>query len=603
MPDLVGGVAQFGGDPNAPIWVTKDAIIANCVDNDQNVPAFLNAVVGDACDGYLVSKLTVLQDSQDAYQQIISGSVPDPCTWLRYFGPLAFAQDFTVTAPTVQDTGGQYLVTAGWLYPYHLVTFAIESYDCWQCNVLQRTQYYAGPKPVELSVPQGLKTCDYEGQKAQIVGAGGQALTENDPFMYLIKAGTMSLQYLGPLLTIVSPGDILNGEVSMPIPPVPDGYPAPPSAPPLQGSAIVESLSDDDCVTIVERGGGFRTLADIANYRDGADSGEIADYDERMFVPTGDNYNYFLTLLNQVPVEFWQTVVVVEGTGDGDYVLTLAKMILAYDTADDATKTQWLQEQTASFILFDLLNAFVLADSNQLVAPVCQSLKTAVESNKVLIPGQVELVPATEDNSLDIQWDINFKAYMKLKLQRSTEMSDNDVVDLTARYCDGDQPVSVPLLTYRKDDGTLITEAPYKSLILDLLYQIRECCNPCDEYTPNPIQSYFFYGDNTSFAGDPNSESPDIDDLYRVVFNVIEDNFPKVVYFGTTPLKLLAKFAWRDANGRYDRIQWINTDKATFTVPRPGIVGFICHCYTGVALGATVRLKNTPSQPSALAPP
>lgn len=49
----------------------------------------------------------------------------------------------------------------------------------------------------------------------------------------------------------------------MPIPEIPDGYPTPPSAPPLTGTAIVDALSDNDCIEIVYRGEGFQKIEDI----------------------------------------------------------------------------------------------------------------------------------------------------------------------------------------------------------------------------------------------------------------------------------------------------------------------------------------------------
>lgn len=603
MADLVGAIATYAGDGSPLHLVSVDTISQNCAESDTTVPTFLNGVVGQSCEGYWATEQQIIDEAQDAARTL--SDFPyfgDSCLWLRYYAPIVMREVFDQPSIIIGDFIGYWRISAKSFRITGATVLPTGEVICYYGVWDSLEWLFRGKTPEVIDAGTNPQLCGNLAFDSVTVDDLTVISAPNGANKF--QKGSVSFVLLTDDSEYSDPGlGYKPGGYFMPIPPIPDGYPSPPAPPPLIGSAVVDALTDDECRTIVDRGGGFQTLTDIADYNDIASWEEFTDFATRMYIPTERNFDYFKYLLGLVEVDFWNTLDLGTGGGGSSYLLTLREMITAYDGADDSTKTEWLEKHTRDWILFDLLNAFALADTNELVAPIRQSLKTAVESNKVIVPGQVELVPSTEDNSLDIQWDINFKAYMKLKLQRGSAVSDNDVAEVVARYCDQDQYMKVPLLTYRNSDGTVVTDLPYKALMLDLLYQIRECCNPCPEYTPSPVQNYFFYADQTSFAGDPNSESVDIPGLWRVNFTVLENNFPKVVYFGTTPLQLLAKFAWRDANGRYDRIQWINTDNATFLVPRPDIVGFMCHCYVGVALGATVRLKNEASRPSPMAPP
>lgn len=133
MPDLVGGIGTFNGDPDVPVWITVESICANCTEEDLDVPPFLRSVVGNACPGIFASKLDALQMSQDAYAQIQQyPATLDPCVWLRYFAPLAFRSDFTVNAPTAEQPQGAWQVSGIWLKISRVRTFADPRYNCYE---------------------------------------------------------------------------------------------------------------------------------------------------------------------------------------------------------------------------------------------------------------------------------------------------------------------------------------------------------------------------------------------------------------------------------------------------------------------------------------
>ena len=603
MANLVGSLATYEGDENEQVLISVPSIIAGCNPNDPTVPDFLRAVVGDACDPYFTTQGAAISAAQAAAEKInLDPFSATSCDWMAYYGPLVFYNSFTIVPTPNEQDDGYWRIFGIWIHVYRTRVFPIPSNNCWEATTRGGARFCAGPRPVIVGSTPNTPYCFWDDNHESFTNNGLSPIS--GPYSdFFIRTGTGTVTYLGPSEDGGPPTTYLQGNVFMPIPPIPDNYPAPPPPPPLQGSAIVEALSDDDCITIVERGGGFRTITDIANEYETEPSENRDDYHVRTDSPYAVNVDYIEQILQQISVEFWQTLDLGQGTGGGDYVLTLQKMINAYDAANDDTQTSWLQKNTKSWILFDLLNAFVLADTTELAAPVRQSLKTAVESNKVLLPGVVTSDPTSETSDLDISWDIQFKAYMKLKLGRDTMGGANDFATLLARYCDGDRNFDVPILTYRKPDGTLVTSAPFMQLLLDTMYQIRECCNPCNEAISDNQFDENFWADHTSFGDDEKTMSMEVPDIYRVTFQVLENNFPKAVFFGTPPLQLLAKFSWLDTDGRFGPIQYVNLNAATFTAPSPNMRGYLCHCYPGVALHASVNQRGGASHVSPNSPP
>lgn len=274
MANLVGGVATFEGDPEGSVWVTVPSIVAGCGDGDEEVPPFLARVVGDACPGIYATKLDVLQMSQDAYAEI-TGEFESisPCTWLRYFAPLAFKSDFNISSPGASLRGTSYQVSATWLQNTRIRTFPILEDDCMESIDRVDSFLVFGSKPVEVSTHPALPYCFYPGGVGTVLISGGAASAESFQANF-IKPGSLRVVGFNDDGTPVSPSNILNGEVSMPIPPIPDGYPEPPSAPPLQGQINSDEVSDDVAYDIVRRGQGFQTWWDIGNRAFNQDDGE-----------------------------------------------------------------------------------------------------------------------------------------------------------------------------------------------------------------------------------------------------------------------------------------------------------------------------------------
>ena len=97
----------------------------------------------------------------------------------------------------------------------------------------------------------------------------------------------------------------------MPIPPIPDGYPAAPSAPPLTGGAVLEALSDDDCSTIVVRGKGFQTWWDIGNREPNQEPGELEWMQTKTQVLGIENVGISLDIVEAMEVETMKDIVTI----------------------------------------------------------------------------------------------------------------------------------------------------------------------------------------------------------------------------------------------------------------------------------------------------
>lgn len=593
MPELVGTIQTFSGDPDETFYVSRQAIAAQCTEFDTTVPPFLEAVVTDYCDGYFSTAQQILDDAQQAARTLTD--VPflgDSCLWLKYYAPLVMRSYFEVPSTPIGDFQGYWRVTAKEFRITGATTippdFHVECYyGVWD-----------------------IKEWQFRGKVPTVVDGGTDELLCGHPLFDKIqideleflsspagssrfKKGSVSFVLLTDDTEYSDPGlGYVPGGAFMPIPPIPDGYPAPPPTPPLQGSAIVEALSDDDCVTIVQRGGGFRSLYDIANYTDATDWDEFDYYCLHMFIPTEHNYSYFLQLVENVPTEFWASLNLGQTGGGSDYVLTLQAMIDAFNEADEDTQKAWLQDNTTNWIFFDILNAFVLADTEQTLRQKLLVILRDMLENPIIFEPVVELHYDLPNSNISFSIDTEGKLKMIIKLGRDTMGNDNEITEILARYCNGDRSIPTAALSARTELGGIVNDAKYKQLVVDLLYQIRECCNPCAEPFSENQYDEDFWGDHTSFGEPSKSLSMQVPDLYRVTFQVLENHQPKVVYFGTPPLLLLAKFAWLDSEGRWGEIQYVNLDHTTFVAPSKDIIGYICHCYVGVSLHAQVGTRG-----------
>lgn len=275
MPDLIGSVATYDGNLDDSFLVTRSLIAASATEFDTWVPDFLDAVVGDGCPGYLATARQIFDKAQEVQQFLVNDpDVVPSCMWIGYFAPLIFRGSLTISqfdpieqianwrlsAKTFRITGATVLPTGEvicyygvwerkeWLYKGvkpKIVATDSESTWCGNPDLVNIVDKYENP----ISAPQG-----------------------DSRFL----AGSASITFLSDATDYDDPHLQYNPEGPfMPIPPIPDGYPAPPSAPPLQGGAVVEALSDEDCRVICTRGGAFLTWWDIGNRAEFQEEGEM----------------------------------------------------------------------------------------------------------------------------------------------------------------------------------------------------------------------------------------------------------------------------------------------------------------------------------------
>lgn len=306
MTRLAGTISTFEGDPDEMFLVTSDSVIAAAQETDPDIADFLRAAVGSACPGFYVSAADIILDAQAAADEIVSGGnyIP-PCVWLRRYAPFLLAADFQQTGTEVDFNSGTWLLSARYLHLNRVRVFPIEENNCWEAIEVNRSFYWNGPRPQIVSSQASPPYCDYpQGASAFSTPGGGRfgnVQGERD-----FKNGTATIVLVEPDSTRVT-RDNLTGTPFMPIPPIPDGYPAPPNAPPpLQGQAIVDALSDDECRTIVERGDGFQTLWDIGDRGLEAEPGEIQWYQTNTDTYGMKNVWLLPNVLDDTPVEIME---------------------------------------------------------------------------------------------------------------------------------------------------------------------------------------------------------------------------------------------------------------------------------------------------------
>ncbi|RTL34631.1 MAG: hypothetical protein EKK48_31050 [Candidatus Melainabacteria bacterium] len=592
MTNLVGGVGTFEGDPQEQVWITVDAICASCTEADTDVPPFLRAVVGDACPGIYVSKLEALQLSQDAYQEILNaGMQVDPCTFLAYFAPLVFRGDFNVSAPGAEETGGTYLVSATWLLQDRIRVFPIPTYNCWETIERNRTVMWAGAKPVEVSAAMNPEDCRYGPNTGKILVEDGYLSVPGEALTF-IKPGTMQLEYLGPLVTVVSAPDLANGETGMPIPPIPSGYPAPPPPVPQPVNIVLDPsmFSDELCHDIVDRGDGFQSLSDIADYYHATSWDEATDYAVRTNVPNHVNMEYTNYVLGLVDPSFWN--VLVNGTGSVEPTITLQGVAKAFDTADDTTKKAFLTSVQQQINFLDVWHALALGGTETLVREATTIiLKEVTNAPPVLIP-EVVLNEAAAATTLVAETSPLGALYLTLTLGADLLKKSTTQVDQIISYeCDGELRLNV-VADINDDMGLRFSNVHYMQLVMDKLNQLLQCCNPCPETLTQPDEQFLYWGHLTSHGEPPKIESPTYLNISGVLFHVSDNLFPKVYEFGPPELSLLAKFAWRFKDGSYSEIEYVNMDKTSIKAPNEDVVGFMCHCYPGVVLNAEIYTRQ-----------
>lgn len=600
MPDLVGGVGTFEGDPDEPVWVTVGSIIAGCGDGDQDVPPFLLSVVGDACPGIYTSKLQVLQMSQNAYA-LITGNYEQisPCTWLEYFAPLAFKNDFNIQSPGVDNGTGAYQYTALWLRDTRVRTFANPDNNCMEAARIPDTWITYGPKPIEVSAHPSTPYCDFEDGVGKVLAGGGQLFAHNF-FASYIFPGSLQVVYLGQVDQNSTPTQILNGDVSMPIPPIPPGYSAPPSAPPLQGGAIVEALSDDDCATIVHRGGGFRSLNDIATYADGSSWEEFDDYCVRMLVPNERNLQYFVDLLSEVDDDVWNEILMHVEITYGP--LSLEAVQNAYDSASEDVKKLWLRNNLGGYNLFDIWQALALGGNETIVRETSKIILKEVADAPLLVPSVV-ITDAIETSVMTAELGAGGEVFLALQLAES-EMK-NKVVTSLVQVADCEKNMSYSVISL--DDSFGVPGAPgyiernnlsFYQWMANILMMLTRCCNPCiEQHEQDPVLENF-WGDQTGNTPIRRALSTsDYTLVNRIEIAVIDNLFPKKYEFGPPDMQLLAKLCWVNSDGEYGPVHFVNMDHQTFEpdIERPA--GIFLHCYTGVTLSVQRFTRKTGDPP------
>jgi hypothetical protein len=599
---LVGGLASFSGNRSDPVIVSNEILSANSLASDPLVSVFLNNSGSGGCVGYPSTKGQVLDAAQAAYLFLQSNPVVVPsCFWLQYFGPFSFVSNFNVRPPTDPPITGWWRLRASFLTSTSFELGVPPNPGCFNYSEAVETFVFHGQKPRIGNIEIPSHWCLLTDTNQFTDQYGLQILTPKGNGEF--RSGTASIvlltddtEYSDPTMSQKTDG------LFMPIPEIPAGFPDPPAPPPLvlTGAAILTALDDSDCSEIVQRGGGFQNITDIANqYETNSDALKI-DYAVRTDSPNHFNIDELESELRSLDLNFWVTVNL--PTTSGGAPITLTAMINAYNADIDATKITWLTKNALDAINFQIVQAFDMGEDNLAFRTKFIDAINKFMSDPTIFHPVVEIDATIPGSGITFSIDTDGAIKMTIKLGGDAVGTPAQIVAMTKRYCDGDKPMTTTVLAVPNGLGGYETDAEWKQMVLDILYQLRECCNPCLEVTPSPQILQTFYGDQTSSPGDPVSISNDTPDLERVTFNILENHFPKAFYFGTQPLYLLAKFAWRDKLGRYGKIRWINTDNFTIVAPSEDIVGFMCHCYTGVALSSSIRTKATPSFPGAYSP-
>jgi hypothetical protein len=303
MPDLIGSVGTYDGNLDDSFLVTPSAIADNAREGDTWVPPFLDAVVGTGCPGYLATARQIFDTAQEVQQFLVDD--PDfvpPCKWLGYFGPLILRGSFTIgnfdpieqianwrlSAKTYRITGTTVLPTG------EIICY----YGVWD----RKEWLYKGVKPKVAPADSEPLWCG-QPQIVNIIDKYEETISAPQGDNRFL-AGSVSITFLSDATDYDDPFLQYNPEGPfMPIPPIPDGYPAPPNTPPLQGQAVVDALSDDDCREIVERGDGFQTLWDVGDRGLVADEGEIQWYQTNTDTYGIKNVWLLPNIMEDTPVE------------------------------------------------------------------------------------------------------------------------------------------------------------------------------------------------------------------------------------------------------------------------------------------------------------
>lgn len=274
MTELAGSLVTFDGNPDQMYLVTPNSVISAAQETDPNIANFLQVAVGTACPGTYSSAADIIIDAQAAGDEIGSGGnyIP-PCTWLRRYAPFLLAADFQTTGIEVDFNSGTWLLQATFLRLFRERTFAIPSNNCWETVDTFRSFYYNGPRPVVIGAHLNEPYCFYPQGASTFStpdgGIFGSPQGERD-----FKNGSSTIVLVSPDTTRVT-RDNLTGTPFMPIPPIPDGYPAAPPAPPLTGQIASNQISDDVAHDICIRGGAFLTWWDIGNRAPNQEPGEL----------------------------------------------------------------------------------------------------------------------------------------------------------------------------------------------------------------------------------------------------------------------------------------------------------------------------------------
>jgi len=274
VPDLIGSIATFDGDENQQYLVNPDTISAQAVDNDTWVPGFLSGAVGTGCAGYYATARQILDDAQAVAQQLQNSDADVPqCMWLRYFGPLVLNGQYTIRPPYEEEFIGNWRLSGKTTKITGAEVFPTGEIQCYRVAGDPKEWLYKGPRPF-LSEP--FKNVNYCNNPDLVTFMSSVLASISEPSGgFEFFKGTTSIvllsdatDYNDPTLTYTPGGPF------MPIPPIPDGYPAPLSAPPLRGQAIVDALSDDEAKQICIKGGAFLTWWDIGNRAPNQEEGE-----------------------------------------------------------------------------------------------------------------------------------------------------------------------------------------------------------------------------------------------------------------------------------------------------------------------------------------
>lgn len=594
-PELLTGTAtKFDGDPEELLLVTPDSILQGYADNTFGEQDYLRNILGCQCPGVYKTKQEFLDDASLAFVEIASKSpVIPPCTWHRLYAPMAFSGDFS---KTTGDDGGWSLwglrgMNVWWREP-HLFPGGEGHYQDWDPIPFQILYWGDRPHrefvgPDQIDIEPYVEVFNWVGPAPALTIVDTCMANHFTLCLPLVVYGTETIDKLA-----YERPDGQEG-LYMPIPPIPDLGASDPPPLAVCGGFNLNAVTDVDAADIVVRGGGLRSIGDVAAAYAGDTVENQTTYAQVTQIPNSLNVPELEATIDAATDE--QLNEIIDDLLNRDDPAVLQTVRQAYLKGSVEDKTNLLADFAIDTARFEILQQFSQAGSSTtLEEDLTRELLRRGVTGGVF---DTAVEAAAEGEATSMFWRISPIGRVVLVLAIGAELlkGNTKVENLLARHCNGDEDLVVAVETARTALGAEVSNKAFMQLLLDKLDQLLECCNPCEEGV-QAGETETFIGFQTTF-GAPHRVSGDYPGIYRVQFNIIEDLFPKVFTFGEPELHLLAKFAWRDNLGRYGPIQYVNIENQEFIVSNDEQRGFMVHCYPGVVLLASIRFKQNWAYP------